>query len=96
MARPKGHPKTGGRKKGSTNKATAEVKALAREYTPDAMDALRDIVRQRENLPAAVAAAKEILDRGWGKSVQPVSGPETDGPVRLEVTWLPPQAPPAA
>lgn len=32
VGRPKGTPKTGGRKKGTPNKATVEIKAFAREF----------------------------------------------------------------
>ena len=36
--------------------------------------------------PAKVAAANSLLDRGWGKASQPVTG-EDDGPIQLTVTW---------
>jgi hypothetical protein len=39
---------------------------------------------------ARVAAANSLLDRGWGKAAQPVTGDEEDGPVKLEITWQKP------
>lgn len=63
--------KTGGRKVGSLNKATADVKALAQDYGQRAIDRLVKIMESDEQPAAAqVAAAKELLDRGYGKAVQ--------------------------
>lgn len=76
--------KTGGRKKGVPNKKTAEVKVLARIYTQDAIDTLAKILAGR-NKTLALAAARELLDRGWGRPMQAVemSGPE-GGPIPNE------------
>lgn len=72
MARPKGLPKTGGRVAGVPNKITADVKELARMYGADAVDVLAEIMKDAGQPPAArVAAAKELMDRGFGKAVQP-------------------------
>ena len=62
--------KTGGRAKGTPNKATADVKAAAQEYTTEAIAALVTIMRDSESDAAKVAAIKEILDRGHGKPRQ--------------------------
>lgn len=86
MARPKGIPKSGGRIKGVPNKVTADVKALAREYVPDAIKTLAQIMASDEQpAPARVAAAKELIDRAYGKSAQAVelSGPD-GAPIRSE------------
>lgn len=68
--RKKGTPKTGGRKAGTPNKATAAVKAVAQEYTADAIDVLVQIMRKGEGEPARIAAARELLDRGHGRARQ--------------------------
>ena len=76
--RPKGLPKTGGRTKGTPNKLTADIKALAQEYGPEALETLAKLMRATKTPAAArVAAAKELMDRGFGKSTQAVemSGP---------------------
>ena len=72
--RPKGIPKTGGRKKGTPNKATAAVKDIAGQYTEQAINALVSILAGGEGIPAAaqVSAAKELLDRAHGKPSQSV------------------------
>jgi hypothetical protein len=41
---------------------------------------------------ARVSAAKELLDRGYGKSPQPQTGEGGTGPVLLAIQWLQPSA----
>ncbi len=78
--RPKGIPKTGGRVKGVPNKLTADVRALAQEYGPSAIQTLAEIMQDREQVaPARVAAAKELMDRGYGKAVQQTEISGKDG-----------------
>lgn len=68
----KGH-KTGGRKAGTPNKSTTEVKELAEAYTKEALDRLAFWMRS-DNAKASVSAAIAILDRGHGKPSQIISG----------------------
>lgn len=82
---PRGAPKGmryGGRVKGTPNKATAEIKELARAFTKDALETLCDIMKHGEMEGARVSAAKELLDRGYGKPNQSVSGPD-EGPIEV-------------
>lgn len=66
----------GGRKPGTPNKVTADVRALAQEYGAKAIAALAKIMDSEEQPAAArVSAAKELLDRAYGKAPQPI----TDG-----------------
>lgn len=67
-----------GRKKGSLTKTTAEIRELAQKYTGDALTALVDILKKGDSETARISAAKEILDRAYGKSTQPLEG--GDGP----------------
>jgi hypothetical protein len=61
--------KYGGRQKGSLNKSTREIKALAQEYGPDAIAVLARIMNDPNEEPhARIAAAKELLDRGYGRA----------------------------
>ena len=91
----KGSPKgvkQGGRKKGTPNKSTAEIKELAQTYSTDALKTLAMIMLTSENDTAKIAAAKELLDRGYGKPTQAMehSGPD-GGPVvvqRIELVGL--------
>lgn len=81
--------KTGGRKPGSRNKATAEVKELARNYAPEAFASLVQIAKSGSSEAARVAAIREILDRAYGKAPQAITGDGDGGPVKhvLEVLW---------
>lgn len=62
----------GGRPKGAVNKATRDVRELAQQYTAEALTTLAAIMREGNNEQARIAAAKELLDRGHGKSTQPI------------------------
>jgi hypothetical protein len=89
MGAPKGHKHYGGgRKKGQVNKATADIRALAQKHGPDAIDTLIRIMQTEDNSTARIAAAKELLDRGYGKSTQPIAGDLNGPPVKTEVTWV--------
>jgi hypothetical protein len=80
VGRPKGLPKTGGRAKGVTNKVAADIKALAQEHGPDAVKTLAEIMKDVSVSPAArVAAAKELIDRGYGKAMQTTELTGKDG-----------------
>lgn len=70
MSRPRGTPKTGGRKAGSVNKNPRPLKELAQQHTESAVACLVEIYQDKSAPHAArVSAAKELLDRGNGKSV---------------------------
>ena len=69
MARGK---KTGGRKAGTLNKVTAEVKTLAMQYGPNVLKELARLSIKAESEQARVAACREILDRAYGKAPQPL------------------------
>jgi hypothetical protein len=65
--------KTGGRVKGSVNKATASIRDAARQYTQEAILTLADVMRdENQSGPARVAAVNALLDRGYGKPHQSV------------------------
>jgi hypothetical protein len=60
--------KTGGRAKGTPNKATASIREAAQQYTETAIQTLVEVMSD-ETAPhaARVAAANSLLDRGHGK-----------------------------
>ena len=82
-----GNPK--GRPPGAKNKVTAGVKMLASVHAPEAIKRLAHIMMKGESEAAQVAAAKEILDRAYGKAPQAITGEDGEGPVKhiLEVVW---------
>jgi hypothetical protein len=71
--------KTGGRAKGTPNKVTADIKALAQAHGPAAIAKLVVIMTTSESHTASIAAAKELLDRGYGKALQGVELTGKDG-----------------
>ncbi len=78
--------KTGGRRKGTPNKATAEIRKYAQKYTKDALDGLAHIARTSESDSARVAAWNALLDRGHGRPAQSVAvGADKDSPLTLAV-----------
>jgi len=53
------------------HKIIADVKAAARELTPQRLERCRKIMEDKKAPPAArVTAATEILSRGWGRPAQ--------------------------
>lgn len=71
---------------GGRPKEDAEVKALARTAGPEAIEKLLELMRG-DDRRTALAAAQALLDRGFGKPAQAITGDE-GGPVELAVTWL--------
>lgn len=59
-----------GRRKGSLNKATVEVREAAQAYGPKALEILWQIAQTGKVEAARVSAAKELLERAYGKSPQ--------------------------
>lgn len=68
-----------GRKKGSPNKVTAEVRTIALQYGEEAIDILANMMVNGQSESSRIAAAKEILDRAYGKATQYVSGMGDNG-----------------
>src|SRR5436190_21858705 len=81
-----GCQKTGGRKPGSTNKVTRELKDLAREYTVEAVEALAHVMRNGKSEQARAIASDKLLDRGWGKATQPIAGDKNTDAIKFEST----------
>ena len=57
-----------GRPKGSLNKVTRDIKELAGQHTPAALNTLVSVMTSGESESARVSAAKEILDRAYGNA----------------------------
>jgi hypothetical protein len=71
----------GGRARGTPNKVTLEVKALASQHGPQAIQELarlaglvEDGKGKAESEQAQIAALNGILDRGYGKPTQAIVG----------------------
>jgi hypothetical protein len=65
--------------------ALLDVREAAKEYTPAALKTLANIMNNEKAPPSArVQAAALLLDRAWGKPMQPVSG-DSDTPLVVEI-----------
>jgi len=84
--RPKGIPKTGGRQKGVSNKATTDLKAIAREHTPKAIQTLLALMERDDSPATQLGAVKEIFDRAYGKATQPLAGDSSMDAIRTALT----------
>jgi len=64
-------------RKPSRARTLTEIRSLARSHTRTALNVLVGIMRSDEATPAVrLSAANAILDRGWGKSAQPIENGE--------------------
>lgn len=71
---------------GGMPKDIHDIKVLAARHGPEAVEALVAIMRDSgASPPARVAAAVHLLDRGYGKAAQPVTGADGVSPVKIVV-----------
>lgn len=75
-----------GRKPGTPNKTTFELKQVAAEHGREALNALISIIRNEETPPnVIVSACREVLDRGFGKPAITID------PVEVNLNAFPPR-----
>jgi len=80
---------TGGRRKGTPNRATAEIKAAFQPHSDDLVKAL--LARTKgDDERVRLSAIQAALDRGWGRPAQAITG-DTGGPVQIVVATGVPQ-----
>jgi len=66
-------------------KAPTQIRSLARGHTETAVNVLAGIMNKEEAADSArVAAASALLDRGWGKPTQPISGDDEAPPLQIQ------------
>jgi hypothetical protein len=70
----KGHAKLGGRAKGQGNKVASDIKAACQRAGPALVQELLRLATHSRSEMVRITAAKEILDRGFGKARQTVEG----------------------
>jgi hypothetical protein len=56
-----------GRPAGSGNKTPPELREIARAHSPRAFERVLELIESKDER-VALAAAKEVLDRAWGKA----------------------------
>lgn len=86
--------KTGGRVAGTPNKATADIKSLARDFGPAAIAELARMSGLTgepgaQTEAARVACLKELLDRGYGRAALPLAADSDGSPVHYTFEWAP-------
>jgi hypothetical protein len=70
---------------GGRPKDVVAVRDFARAHTTKAIERLAFWLCS-DNAKASVAAAQVLLDRGWGKATQPISGEDGGSPVKVAYT----------
>ena len=71
---------------GGRPKVVGKIRTLARAHTTTAISTLAEVMRSKKAPPAArVAAASVLLDRGYGKPMQPL---KHSGTVKHDVVDL--------
>lgn len=79
-----------GRPKGALNRSTLEVREAARAYTAEALAKLAAIMRHGTSEAAQIMAAKELLDRGYGRPAQGPAEPMgtvLEAPPKPRIDW---------
>ena len=78
-----------GRPKGAKNKGNAEVRALAQQYTNEAIRKLVSLMRSTETSELTqLYAAQELLNRGHGRPATAVTSEGGTGPPQVNITWV--------
>jgi hypothetical protein len=68
-------------------KAPADLRSLARAHTELSIQTLAGIARNSTSDAARVQASGMLLDRGWGKAIQPHTG-EVGGDIRVVIRQI--------
>src|SRR5262249_34820770 len=69
-------------------KAVLDIRSLARSHTETCIRALAKVVANTTSDAARVAAASELLDRGWGKSAQSLTGADGEGAISITIRHI--------
>jgi hypothetical protein len=86
----KGREKTGGRKKGTSNKATQDLKQLVDRMLPEAE--LERIWKKKlysKDPEIAMKAFELALHYRFGKPMTIVAGPEEHPPIKIDISAIP-------
>ncbi len=57
------------------------LRELARSYTLEAVTVIANCIRSNDQ-KVALAASQTMLDRGWGRAAQAITGEDGEGPVQ--------------
>jgi hypothetical protein len=81
-----------GRPVGSISKTTAELKTLAQQHGAAIITKLAELAgvlpgNAADSHAVQVQAMRELLDRGFGRSTQPLSGDTEAAPLNITFHW---------
>src|SRR5262245_13458458 len=66
-------------------KAPPDLRSLARSHTKSALDTINGLSLNATSEKVRLEAAALLLDRGWGKVAQPLTGSDGEGPIVVEI-----------
>jgi len=90
MPKPKGLPKTGGRKKGTPNKVTDSIKNLLNELFPEARLKRLWEYHLKTEVPSTRYRTFEMVNHYlFGKPAMPIIGSEDQPPVHIDISAIP-------
>jgi hypothetical protein len=69
-------------------KLPVDLQSLARSYTKRTIEILGGIAENSEQDAARVSACAQLLDRGWGKAAQPLTGKGGDDDIRVTIRTI--------
>jgi hypothetical protein len=70
---------------GGRPRVLEELRDLARRHTPDSITELARLAKKAKSETARIAAIRELLDRGYGKSTQYVGSSDDMPPVQTHI-----------
>jgi hypothetical protein len=65
-----------------------QLRSIARGYTNLAISVLGGIAKDGENEGARVSACAQLLDRGWGRPAQPITGKDGEEDIRVTIRTI--------
>lgn len=90
MPKPKGSPKTGGRKAGTPNKVTDSIKNLLNELFPEARLKTLWEYHLKNEVPSTRYRTFEMANHYlFGKPVMPIQGAEDAPPIKIDISAIP-------
>ena len=66
----------------------SDVRSLARECTREAVRKLATLMRHAESESVQMGCAALLLERGWGKAPQAITGENGEGDIRVVVRHI--------
>jgi hypothetical protein len=73
---------------GGRPKVVGHIRDLAREHTEDAFRTIIELMKSSDHDGTRLAAAQELLNRGYGKAPQTMAGEDGEGLPELVIKWL--------